>query len=306
MALSNDWMSSLFVILRAFGFYMKKLFFPFPLNIAIMEVDPLYEVLAVLLGALCLYIATRRTLLSAVFISGVLFIMPAFLLAFGQAAWTPYAERYLYIASAFIIISIVVYLYGTPTRARIKLSAAVIMIILSTMFFSTLARSITWQSDLKLYKDAVEKTPTSRELRVSYGELLINTGDYASALAQLEQGRLISSLEYDERFDLYTSYIYYKQGKLDEAIKLGETTLKKSRSKSATALKHMIELLNEKKRITRSPVEKSMLHKEILSHTMKLFELNHDPRLLLDISAFDAERGKQKSMAQQLHSREEP
>ncbi len=298
MALSNDWINSLFVMLRAFGFYMKKLIFPFPLNIAIMEVDPLYEVLAILLVALCMYIATRRSLSSAAFMSGMFFIAPAFLIAFGQIAWTPYAERYVYITSAFVIIAAVVYLDIKLVPARKPWTVFTMVIILAIFFASTFLRSVTWNSDLTLYEDAVEKSPQSRDLRAVYGELLIQKGDYAAALVQLEQGRSIASLDYDERFDLNMSYIYYKLGNIDEAIALSKTILLKSRNKSVKALDSLIVLLKEKMISARSPAEKNALKKEMFLYTKTLFDLNHDPRLLFDISILAAELGEKNAAIQ--------
>jgi len=298
MAFSNDWIHSLFVMLRAFGFYMKKLVFPFPLNIAIMEVDPLYEVFAVLLLAFCMYVATRRSLSSAMFTSGMFFITPAFLIAFGQIAWTPYAERYLYITSAFFIIAVVVYLGIKLVPARNSWTVVAVMLILAIFFTSTLLRSVTWKSDLTLYEDAVEKTPLSKELRAIYGELLIQKGDYAAALVQLEQGRSIASLDYDERFDLNISYIYYKLGKIDEAITLSKTILLKSRNKSVKALDSLIVLLKEKMKSAGRPAEENALKKEILLYARTLFDLNHDPRLLFDISVLSAELGEKNDVIQ--------
>jgi hypothetical protein len=298
MAFSSDWIHSLFVMLRAFGFYMKKLVFPFPLNIAIMEVDPLYEVFAVLLLAFCMYVATRRSLSSAMFTSGMFFITPAFLIAFGQIAWTPYAERYLYITSAFFIIAVVVYLGIKLVPARNSWTVVAVMLILAIFFTSTLLRSVTWKSDLTLYEDAIEKTPLSKELRAIYGELLIQKGDYAAALVQLEQGRSIASLDYDERFDLNIAYIYYKLGKIDEAITLSKAALVKSRNKSVKALDSLIVLLKEKMISARSPAEKNELKKEIFLYTKTLFDLNHDPRLLFDISILAAELGEKNDLIQ--------
>ena len=74
----NDLDHTLFVFFRDFGFYMKKMFWPFPLNFAIVEVDPLYELLAVPVVLLCCLLAIRRTLISAVFLAGVVMLTPSF------------------------------------------------------------------------------------------------------------------------------------------------------------------------------------------------------------------------------------
>ncbi len=91
----TDWNYTLFTCLRAFGFYLKKLVIPYPLNFVITDVNSFYEILAVPLVLLCVYIATRNTRSSALFVIGLLLLLPSFLIAFGQIAWSPYAERYL-------------------------------------------------------------------------------------------------------------------------------------------------------------------------------------------------------------------
>ncbi|NTV92498.1 MAG: hypothetical protein HGA72_04230 [Chlorobiaceae bacterium] len=245
-------------------------------------------------------------LISAVFLSGILFIIPSFLIAFGQIAWTPYAERYLYITSAFVIIAAVVYLGIKLMPARNPWTVVTVVIILAIFFTSTFLRSITWNNDLRLYKDAVEKTPLSKELRAVYGELLIQIGDYAAALVQLEQGRSIASLEYDERFDLNMSYIYYKLGKVDEAITLSKTILLKSRNKSVKALDSLIVLLKEKMKSAGEPAEENALKQEIFLYTKTLYDLNHDPRLLFDISILAAELGAKKDLIQYYRPKAAP
>ena len=186
----NDWMHTMFVVLRAFGFYMKKLIFPFPLNFAIMEVDPLYELIAVPMVAACFYIASRRSILSGLFFAGVLLIAPAFVLALGQIAWTPYAERYVYTASALLVPSIVVFLRDRVQAQHVRIVKIAMGALIVIMFVAVVSRSIVWSNDFTLAKDTVEKSPMSRDMRALYGSLLcLKRRRYAEALRQLEQGK---------------------------------------------------------------------------------------------------------------------
>jgi hypothetical protein len=91
---------SISVFLGASGFYLKKFFFPLPLNFYLLEIDPLYDLAGILLLLFCLRLLTRLNLSAAFFIAGVCMFLPALPFAFGTIAWTGYAERYIYISTA--------------------------------------------------------------------------------------------------------------------------------------------------------------------------------------------------------------
>lgn len=280
ISISTDWIHSLLVVLRAFGFYLKKLAFPYPLNFAIMEVDPLYEVLAVPLAAFCFFAASRKTLVSAMFTSGMFLIIPSFILAFGQLAWTPYAERYLYLTSAFVIISGSIYAsYAIKKLPRVYLTQAISALIL-LLFVSTLQRSLIWQNDLALCKDTVEKSPLARDIRAVYAGLLADKGDYSEALLQVQQGKSMKSFEYDDRFDRVAAYIFSQQGKQDEAIRVNEEIVLKSKGSSINALQNLISLLEEKKRGCIKRSDKESCETKIMAYSLQLYRLTHDAVLL--------------------------
>jgi len=281
--LSADWQEAIFVPLKALGFYLKKLIIPYPLNFAIMEVDPLYELLAVPCAVLCIYIASHRNLLAALFTTGIFLITPSFLLAFGQIAWTPYAERYLYIPSAFLIVSVVAYLPKWATEYNLAGKRIMILMLLGIMFASTLSRSLVWQNDIKLCKDTIDKSPQAKSIRLVFSGLLAERGEYAAALDQLEKGRAIPYLAYDERFDLNTAHIYFKQGRLEDAISISELALKRTGNKSIRALGYLIDLLEIKKQRSKNPSEINLLKRRIFSYNSALYKLNHDPHVLYDL-----------------------
>jgi hypothetical protein len=289
--ISNDWMHTMFVVLRAFGFYMKKLLLPLPLNFAIMEVDPFYEIIAVPVVVVCVYIASRRTLVAAFFTSGIVLIAPAFILAFGQIAWTPYAERYVYSSSAFLILAAVSFATALHfKRPKLVTIAGTVLVLL--MFVVSLQRGMIWRTDMSLARDTVEKSPNSRDMKALYGSLLAKSGHYTEALRQLEAGKKIPGLEYDERFDLTIGSIYETQGTNEQAINVYKSAWIQSREKSANILSHLVAALEQKKKIAVSEQERRQLNEELFSYTLKLFKLNHDPHVLLTLGHLCTELGQ--------------
>ncbi|HEY6872535.1 MAG TPA: hypothetical protein VI298_07420 [Geobacteraceae bacterium] len=157
---------ALFVCLRAFGFYMKKLYAPFPLDFTIAEVDPLYELLALPLLLLCFLVALKRTLSAALFTAGILLIAPSLLVAFGNIAWMPYAERYVYVSSAFVVIPTAFFVRKRlePLRNRTLIKAGV-SVLLTILSLATLERNIYWMNTTPPYKDVkwlVEKDSSGK------------------------------------------------------------------------------------------------------------------------------------------------
>ena len=103
-------MYSCLVAFRLLGFYVKKIFFPWPLNFAILSVDPVYELLGMVLAIVCAWSLFSKKYAASFFLAGVFLIAPAFPIAFNHIAWTPYAERYVYVASGMIAIASILFI----------------------------------------------------------------------------------------------------------------------------------------------------------------------------------------------------
>lgn len=279
----TDPLHTLFVFLRAFGFYMKKLFFPWPLNFAILEVDPLYELLAIPIVLLCLYIALRRTLISALFTMGILLITPSFVIAYNQIAWTPYAERYVYLSSAFIIISVLVYLKRHLRFPNLAVQRVTVTAVIGAMAISTGMRNLTWQTNLGLCRDTVEKSPESKDMRVLYSALLAEKGDYGNAFSQAMIANSLFSLGYDERPELNMAYIAYQQGRVDKAIRINETIIVKSKHSSTKALENLISIWEEKGVTTTNSLAKKESIRKAINYSLQLHQKNTDPNILYRI-----------------------
>lgn len=148
--------------LTALGFYAKKLFFPWPLNFAIVQVSGHYILAGSGVLALVLWILIRRNLLSALLLMSICLVSPALLISVARMTWTPLAERYLYMSSALfcIVITVVVYrfLYAGNSVTQ-KLVPYPVIILFVFITYSTVNRNIVWQDSVVLLRDTLRNSP---------------------------------------------------------------------------------------------------------------------------------------------------
>jgi predicted negative regulator of RcsB-dependent stress response len=170
---------------EAFGFYLKKLFSPLPLNLAIVTVHPLYAVVG-LVSLWILALTFRRSGTPGLFLAlAVLFTMPALVVATTAIAWTPFGERYLYIPSAFAVIGGLALLHRYLVRLKISASfTPIVLIILLIASIVTMQRGVLWGNNLALVEDMVEQSPSFGVAHNEYGVLLKLDGRYAEAEQQ--------------------------------------------------------------------------------------------------------------------------
>jgi tetratricopeptide (TPR) repeat protein len=172
---------------EAFGFYVKKLFLPLPLNVAIVEVDPLYAIAGIIV--LCVLVVTfRRSGISGIFFAlSVLFTLPALLIATTYFTWTPFGERYLYIPSAFAVIGCLDLSHRYLVRWNVvKWFIPIVSIIIFMASIVTVQRGILWGDNLALLEDIVAKSPDFGVARNEYGVLLKQAGRYNEAENQFK------------------------------------------------------------------------------------------------------------------------
>jgi len=258
----NDLWYSLFVCLRALGFYIKKIFWPFPLNFAILEVDPLYELFGIVVVIFCLYLLWKRTALGALFLTGIFLIVPSFLLAFNQIAWTPYAERYVYLPSAFILSATTIY-FGRFVEKRKFSAACIATAILLFWGGSAFARSQIWMTNLTLWEDTTRKSPLCAAAWNDYGVALHKDGQLDKAIDAFKQAATIHQLGYQETYDLNMANVFLAQGRYDTAKKTYSDMYAKSKGRSTRALDAWKELLERQVAQADNPAEKESLEAEL-------------------------------------------
>jgi len=281
------------IVLQALGFYVKKIYFPLPLNFAITDLDPLYELLGmpiVVLGFLLL--SKKKSKLSALFMTGIFMIMPAFLIATGQIAWTSFAERYMYLPTAFIMVASVLFIDGFMekiTAFTIK-KEALVTLLLAVMAIATFHRSLVWKDSLSFLQDAVEKNPDFYFVRGQYAEELSIRGQLTDARKQFTianeynrtKKRLTSAgdfyqLQYWDMPDLGLADLLVKENKIPEAIAAYEKILHDSKGESVQALNNVMilydGLLSEENGLSAS----DLIKRKMVFYGDKFYEKSDNP-----------------------------
>ena len=166
-------------LIKALGFYAMKIVWPFPLNFAIVEINrPLCLVAGILTLIIILWwIWQRQGRVSYFLFWAVLFISPALLVAVNRMAWTPLAERYLYIPLVGFCCASGLIFYRYLNRPLFLCLVAVLF----AFGWSTASRNIIWQRNLTLFADVVKKSPGFALGHNEYGIALLEEGQKKKA-----------------------------------------------------------------------------------------------------------------------------
>lgn len=280
----GDFNYTLQTFLGAVGFYVKKFFLPLPLNLAIREIDPVYNLIGTVVLFFCLFLIKRGTLPSSYFLAGVAMFLPALPLSLGTITWTAYAERYIYISTAFWSIAVAVtvwqlsFVYGYR-----RLLVGFTGLILVCWGGLSLQRSITWRSNLVLLRDTVSKSPGFKPVRVDYMVALMNAGDLEGAKSQYAVASSIPSVGYMESLDINMAAILVTEGKYHQAQQLYEKIIRLTKGNSATAYSCYTSFLNARLTDAIGCHDDSAVRsigRRLIECNERLFSLNNDPQLL--------------------------
>ncbi len=277
---------SVFVLLGSLGFYVKKLFIPYPLNFAILEVDPLYVLLGVPAVLSIIYCARTRSTPAAFLTIGMFLLMPYFVISFGQIAWTPYAERYLYLPLAFFVISMVLFCekHSQVVSARVwKIAVALILVVFS---FMTVERSVLWMDESAIVADTVGKSPRSRDMRILYGYLLARKGDFSNALAQIEAARRLPMTFYNDKADVMMAHVLEMMGRREDALDMSMRAWEQSGGTSIAALKNILSLTEDRLLAAVTAKDKRECIEQLSTYSAELFRLTHDARVLYRTASY--------------------
>lgn len=268
------------VLLKVYGFYVKKLFVPWPLNFTIVHVADYYVLLGVLaLLVLGFTMRHNRFVGSCLFFSSCM-IAPALLVPLGRFAWTPVAERYLYMASPTFAIALAFIGAGFIVRhAHMRSLSIAAAVLIVGLFVSVHGRNMIWQSNLSLYEDSVKKSPDFVPARNELALALQEAGH----VEQAQQIILSNSLPNDNKFSVITNLgkatVLINTGKYREAKKLLSTTPYASSSPLHTRYVEEIIRANENLIADKhtSLAEKKSLNDEIITLLLGLQKATADP-----------------------------
>jgi len=179
-----DLLNKVRIAFKVYGFYFKKLFFPWPLNFGIIEISGWYVLAGMVLALLLLYLVWRADVAGAFGLMAFCVLSPALLVVFGKMTWTPLAERYLYTSSAlfaplvaFLILRLRTFV-AASVRRRCDLALAILLLV---FFGTTLHRAWIWQDNLRLYRDTVNKSPNLAAAKTELASALLRRGRTAEA-----------------------------------------------------------------------------------------------------------------------------
>ncbi len=270
---------SFHLFLTGFGFYTKKFFFPLPLNFAIREIDPLYA----LLGLVVVFLILRRffvnSLANGLIMAGYSLIIPALALTFGTIAWTAYAERYLYMTTAFWIVAGAIMLVELLERrtAAVQRGAVVLLVVL-LLFFTACShlRATVWCTNESLFADTVAKSSRFRMAYEAYMAALIDTKKFDKAREVYRQGVLLPTIQYEPLLDVLLAQVASAEGKEQEALKIYNNIARRHKDRSGTPYR----LLNN---YLTTIVDKGEGHSDsnlrwlMLQNQKRIVAIDHDP-----------------------------
>lgn len=198
------------------AFYIKKFFFPLPLSLSITTINPNYIWGGILLLFSMAFLCARRTLAAAFTMSGICLLIPALPLIYGTIAWTPYAERYVYIPAAFWVVALI--LVTGKQRQLVQTALHLLLVIVITVSaFVTFSRSQTWQSNVTLFADSAQKAPDHLETQGIYMIALALDRQLNRAREQHQKIQALATGPVAMKYDYNYAYLAYWSGLTDEA-----------------------------------------------------------------------------------------
>jgi len=193
-----DLFNKIRISLKVFGFYLKKLVAPLPLNFIINSVSNWYVIAGILGILFCLYLCWRRSLLSSLLLMSACIIAPALLVPLGRMALAPVAERYLYMPVAFFAVTLAV--GGASLLYRYKVSKGIVtlasLLILLGAGYATWQRNLVWQTNLTFFQECVRQNPDHSSALNELAIALNNAGRHEEAHRIHMSNRLPSTEKY--------------------------------------------------------------------------------------------------------------
>ena len=228
---------------RIFGFYFKKIVFPWPLNFMIVDVDPLYDILGLLVILISVFLLFKSRLVDRFFIAGLCFLLPVYPISFGQIAWTPYADRYAFIPFVFSIPFTVYYLNSILKKLNLnRVHISYVFALLVCVFaVSTFLRIKVWSDNTLLFEDTLKKNKDTQEAWFLAGNAWYNENDLKKAEKYYLKAKTSYSFEYNYKLDYNLGVLYLHLEQYEKSIKYFETVLSAKKGGESMAAGGVVE-----------------------------------------------------------------
>jgi tetratricopeptide (TPR) repeat protein len=213
-------------------------------------------------------------------------IAPALLLTFESIAWTSYAERYVYPAAPFWILSLAVYAASSGfDRLTFRmhrwcfLGLSLLIIVMATLTFQ---RNLVWRTNLALFRDSVEKSPDYKPVYGLYMTALFENGRYDEALQQYSKAAVIPivQLKYNPNYDLFHVQILIARKELIEAERELDLINRKTNGKEPGVYETYFEFASQMFLKTSDAGEIQRITEKMDDYYDRWYELSKDPMLL--------------------------
>lgn len=292
------------IFAKTCGFYVKKLFFPFPLNFGIVRVSDYYIILGLILFVIVMCLLWRGNIITSFFVASFIIGSSAFLVAISGMAWTPIAERYMYIPCATFAIASA---FSVASFAR-KHSLQSGLVVLVPLFFAasayaTVARNIIWQDNLTLFQDTVRKSPEFETAKNDLGNALIAKGRRAEGLTVLNSMESTSTpSSYNDFVFLNKARVLLSEGHPEEARDLLLNKLGDNTKLYEEFVRLLVTVDLKRIQATKDRSEISKIREEIIELHVKLQVRTSDPFLYYRIGQLYLNNGN-KSDAQKYFAK---
>jgi hypothetical protein len=165
------------------------------------------SLIAALAGAWSAYRRRAWTVLFLLFCAGLTYLMVANIKLIGVV----FAERLLYLPSAFALILAAMALSRLPRRAMV----IVVTVLLIGASVRTITYAVRWNDLITFYQRSVDENPRSARLRVLLARQLIDRGEFDRARRIIEDGLAVAP-EYWKLWFL-AARVAIEQGRLTDA-----------------------------------------------------------------------------------------
>ncbi|MCM0083471.1 hypothetical protein L4X63_17945 [Geomonas sp. Red32] len=264
------------LVFKAAGFYLKKLFVPFPLNFGIIHVSDLYLPVGVAVCLLGLWLLKRRTLTAYFFLCALAVGCSALLVPLLNLTWTPLAERYLYVPSAFFALGCVFGVEGLPFAGRHRTAVSVLfLVLLGIAVWGTATRTLLWQDNLALFRDTLKKSPGFVPAQNEIAIALYSRGETGKATRVLSSMETPASL-INYQYGLITkATVQIRKGDLDAGQAILEEALAEPGKHEADIIRRLLAVYDLK--IQKDKRLGATLYPKSVRLLARLYQITGDP-----------------------------
>jgi hypothetical protein len=173
------------VLFASFGFYVKKMLIPYPLNFAIHSINlifySLFGILVLILSAVL--VRSADSVYRFIVLWVLLTIFPAVAAAVLRLPWVLWAERYLYVPLAGFSMALVLGFILAIRHRRIAMFPVMCLIVL--LWLTSLHRVYLWADEVRLWEDTAKHSKFGM-VNFYYGKALLVNNQESAGIEQLK------------------------------------------------------------------------------------------------------------------------